>query len=384
MVSFHQKIMAIVDDLINHKFGTSSYPVRAYNRTVIVPYSLKDIQSCLVARYDKTKEGKLYAPSQIRKATQCFDELVDRSLATVKNPRSVPSKKNHALRHEYYNPDKPALLYLNLVKILVYLESEGTEGTEVESLRSIIDKAKNANDVNENELTRVYLERLNESVLDSVDFIGVVRLIKRFEPSTVKSYLPVLMRFLLSSGIDRKTLIDSIMAVEVDDSINGSNVPEPVKEVPEPVPDSEDLSAQNVPIEPFKDPEHVKTCSDTETQRVIEEMKREMDRVLAKPCTDTVKTPSEVIRQPVKRVPVPEPKYWYHPRDVVFINNLKPRPSDESDGTYSKIGELYNGRRVIAVFPSDRIDRKSDTYGMIELYESDNGKRGNLLWKEEN
>lgn len=84
MVSFHQKIMAIVDDLINHKFGTSSYPVRAYNRTVIVPYSLKDIQSCLVARYDKTKEGKLYAPSQIRKATQCFDELVDRSLATVK------------------------------------------------------------------------------------------------------------------------------------------------------------------------------------------------------------------------------------------------------------------------------------------------------------
>lgn len=252
MVTTHQKIMAIAEDLVNHKFGRNGYPVKPYNRTVIVPYSLKDIQSCLVAKYDKEVEGKLYAPSQIRKATQFFDELVNRGLATIKNPRMVPSKSNHAQRHENYKPDKPALLYLNLVRILAYLESEGTEGTEVEYLRCLIDRAKNNHEIDENELSKAYLERLYDSDLRQEDFIRVVRLINRFDGSTVKEYLPVLVKFILSSGIDRKTLMDTVITVDVGDS-------EPRKETPEP----ETEGVQNVPIEASEGIESSKTYLDT-------------------------------------------------------------------------------------------------------------------------
>lgn len=295
MVTFQEKLIEVMKDVINNKFGRSGYPVKSWNRTVVIPYSLKDIQNCLVSKNESEKGTKLYACSQIRKATQFFDELVDMGLATVVSPRVVPAKKGNALRKQYYNPAKPALLYLNLPKIGGYLRGISSEDSEtVESLVYAID-SKTVRDSNVNDDTiRVRFAQLiklikipyydiydfgdfrdYDGTLGSWHFFNVIRLLKSFDRDVIQGRSEDLVRVLIDCGVSGTDILNAVY------NINGTR-PEPM------------TTPGNAVIEPLEPIEIQETISDTpeiteevghsgsEETAIREALGREADSILGR------------------------------------------------------------------------------------------------------
>lgn len=209
MASKTDKLIKIAEDTRQRILSGEQPEFSPKYKVNVIPYSW-DYHKKISKIKDVNEVGKLY------------DFMISEKIGIEQVPRTIRSKG-----HILPNREKPPFMYLNLSRFSDFLDSVGTEKSR--EISRVFKRADVRNSTDEYEIQTV--KDCMDSVLTSVEN-GI---------------------FSKMSPIDLKNL--SVYMEIIQESLSKAMNPEPM-------PESEDLSAQKPSIEPSKDLEFSKTCSD--------------------------------------------------------------------------------------------------------------------------